>query len=105
MTTVTRIYRFEAAHRLPEGFGKASGLHGHSYTVRVELEGGYPTETLDRFWAGLSSTFDHKLLNDVFDDTTVEGLAESLLVRLGSACPVLAVEVQEGDLRFGRATR
>lgn len=34
---------FEAAHRLPEGFGPASGLHGHTYRMEVILRG----DTLD----------------------------------------------------------
>jgi queuosine biosynthesis protein QueD len=36
--TVSRIYHFEAAHRL-EGHEKCGKLHGHSYKVEITLEG------------------------------------------------------------------
>lgn len=103
-TTVTRIYRFEAAHSLPGFGGPAEALHGHSYAARVEVEGGYRTEDLDAAWSRLLPRLDHALLNEAFDDTTVEGLAAALFGRLADAgAPVRSVEVQEGDLRFGRA--
>lgn len=102
MTTITRIYRFEAAHQLPESFcGPATRLHGHSYTVRIEMPGGHRTEDLDAAWDELSSAcLDHRFLNDHFGDTTVEGLADAFF----TAFDAVSVEVQEGDLRFARAT-
>jgi 6-pyruvoyltetrahydropterin/6-carboxytetrahydropterin synthase len=36
---ITRIFRFEAAHHLPEHQGKCARLHGHSYRVEVTLRG------------------------------------------------------------------
>jgi 6-pyruvoyl-tetrahydropterin synthase len=100
--TVTRIYTFEAAHRLPDEFGgPATRLHGHTYTVRVTTPGGVRTEDTDATWETLRADLDHSLLNDVVDDTTVEGLAAFLLHELDAE----AVEVQEGNLRYARAER
>jgi 6-pyruvoyl-tetrahydropterin synthase len=98
--TVTRIYSFEAAHALPAEFGgPATRMHGHTYTVRVTVAGGVRTEDLDKTWKTISHRLDHRLLNDVVEDTTVEGLATYLLSELDAE----AVEVQEGNLRFARA--
>jgi 6-pyruvoyltetrahydropterin/6-carboxytetrahydropterin synthase len=36
---ITKIFRFEAAHHLPEHQGKCARLHGHSYRVEVTLRG------------------------------------------------------------------
>lgn len=37
---IRKKFRFEAAHRLPEAYsGRCRGLHGHSYTVEVFIEG------------------------------------------------------------------
>lgn len=99
-TSITRIYTFEAAHALPADFGgPATRVHGHTYTVRVTMPGRHRTEDLDREWDRLAARLDHRLLNEVIEDTTVEGLAEFVLAELDAQ----AVEVQEGTLRFGRA--
>jgi len=42
-TEVTKRFRFEAAHRLPDHKGKCRYYHGHTYTVEVRLA----ADTLD----------------------------------------------------------
>lgn len=37
--SITKIFRFEAAHRLSEHQGKCARLHGHSYKLEVTLRG------------------------------------------------------------------
>lgn len=45
-TTIAKQFRFEAGHRLSEGYqGRCAGTHGHSYLVEVELT----APELDRF--------------------------------------------------------
>lgn len=101
--TVTRIYTFEAAHQLPAEFGgPATQMHGHTYTLRVTVPGGTRTEDMDELWSQVvRPSVDHKVLNDVTSDTTVEGLAEWFARRFAMFTPP-AVEVQEGRLRFAR---
>lgn len=41
---ISKTYRFEASHYLPNHTGKCKRLHGHSYTVMVVVEG----EVMDR---------------------------------------------------------
>jgi 6-pyruvoyltetrahydropterin/6-carboxytetrahydropterin synthase len=36
---ITKIFRFESAHILPDHNGKCSRLHGHSYKLEVSLRG------------------------------------------------------------------
>ncbi len=37
MLTVTRRFTFDSAHRLPRHEGKCSRLHGHTYSLEVEV--------------------------------------------------------------------
>ncbi len=39
MYTLTKEFRFEAAHQLPQHDGKCRRLHGHSWVMRVIVEG------------------------------------------------------------------
>lgn len=41
MITVTKIFKFDAAHLLPEYEGKCKNLHGHSFVLDVEIAGMY----------------------------------------------------------------
>ncbi|MGH3834618.1 MAG: 6-carboxytetrahydropterin synthase QueD [Pseudonocardiaceae bacterium] len=90
MSTVYRIgkrFSFDAAHilrSLPVGH-KCARLHGHTYTVEIELSGrqltapGFVTDfgDLAAFQSYLDENFDHRLLNDVLDvEPTSELLAE-----------------------------
>jgi len=36
---ITKTFRFEAAHHLPEHRGKCANVHGHSYRLEVALRG------------------------------------------------------------------
>ena len=71
---VTKIFTFEAAHKLEKGYlGKCSKLHGHSYKVEATFEG----EELDQYdmlvdFARIKclankyviDKYDHTVLND-----------------------------------------
>src|SRR5579863_9685496 len=37
--TITKSFKFEAAHHLPQHDGKCRGNHGHSWKGRIELQG------------------------------------------------------------------
>lgn len=89
MYEITKVFEFEAAHHLtlvPYGH-KCRRVHGHNYTVTIELR----TSTLDphgfvvdfgdlnEFGAHLDDTYDHRNLNDVMAaETTAENLAHEL---------------------------
>ncbi|HEX4823111.1 MAG TPA: 6-carboxytetrahydropterin synthase QueD [Candidatus Polarisedimenticolaceae bacterium] len=81
---VRRVFRFEAAHRLPHHPGKCRELHGHSYRLVVAVD--RPVEAA----SGMAIDFgdlkaivrrevvdrvDHRSLNDLLDNPTAEVIA------------------------------
>ena len=87
MYTVTKEFKFEAAHslpHLPEGH-KCCRQHGHSYRVRIEVDGEPDARGMVMDYADISAavkpiiaTMDHYDLNDVMYPrmTTAENLAK-----------------------------
>lgn len=88
-----REFTFEAAHRLPyvpEGH-KCARLHGHSYRVRLYVEGDPGADgmvvdfaVIKEWWRPLHGSLDHRYLNEVpgLENPTSEVLALWLLARL-----------------------
>lgn len=84
---VTRRFKFEAAHHLPNYAGKCSNIHGHTWTIELAL-GGKLSETsgmvLDftnikaRFGDYIDKNYDHKDLNSIIDNPTAENIAIEL---------------------------
>jgi len=88
--TLSKTFRFEAAHHLPNHLGKCRDPHGHSYRLVVNVEGqidtraGEPTEgmvmdfdTIKTVWEEhLKPVLDHHDLNEQFlFITTAENIA------------------------------
>lgn len=86
-TSVTRIFRFEAAHYLPRYSGACARLHGHSYklevTVSAPMEFDVTLNAIDNMVIDFSQlstlvktlivdVYDHQNLNDFFGMPTVE---------------------------------
>ena len=93
---------FEAAHQLPWHQGKCHNLHGHSYKLEVTLG----SENLDTNGVVLDfdilsqivdevtvKRYDHKYLNDFFDNPTAENMAAEIFKNVST---VLAKN-QEGN--------
>lgn len=86
MPSVTKQFRFEAAHHIPNHPGKCKRLHGHSYMVEVTVIGDTNEETgmvidFDDLKAAVGPVieqYDHRNLNDIFLPlTTAENIARS----------------------------
>ena len=103
-----REFGFEAAHRLPNvpDDHKCARLHGHSFRVRVSLEGpvgatsGWVTDFADvsAVVTPIVDQLDHRLLNDIpgLDNPTSEVIARWLWTRIAPDLPgLVAVEVRE----------
>ena len=103
-----RVFRFEAAHRLPNvpPGHKCSRLHGHSYVVELRVRGPVGADTgwimdlgeLEDAWEPLHRVLDHHYLNDIegLDNPTSELLARWIWRRLRPGLPLLSeVGVQE----------
>lgn len=102
---VELVLAFAAAHRVDSPRAGCPGLHGHSYGLRITLEGEVDPVSgtvadLPRVEQLLQELvyrpLDHRLLNDHLDNPTLERLALHILGLLGSAVPEL-VEVRLDD--------
>ena len=83
---ITKEFRFDAAHclpNMPDGH-RYRRLHGHSFRVEVTLDGtpdprlGWIAdfEEIDRVLAGIAEEIDHNTLNDIpgLETTSTNGL-------------------------------
>jgi 6-pyruvoyltetrahydropterin/6-carboxytetrahydropterin synthase len=108
IVTLTKEYRFEAAHHLPRvpAGHKCARMHGHSYRVTLEVKGSIHPETgwlidygvIDDAWAPLQLRFDHHTLNEIpgLENSTSENLCVFIWNALRPQLPPLsAVTVSE----------
>jgi len=82
---VTRVFQFDAAHRLEDYVGKCSNLHGHTYKLEVTVRGVPDSRGIVVDFADLKRIYqehyepllDHKYLNETLPgiNTTAENLA------------------------------
>jgi 6-pyruvoyltetrahydropterin/6-carboxytetrahydropterin synthase len=114
--TIVRRYDFEAAHFLPhvpDGH-KCKTMHGHSYVVEVHLTGDVQESgpetgmvvdfgVVDEAARRLFGTWDHRPLNDLFPNPTVEVMAPIVCRHISAALrdgPPVSVRVH-----FSEGTR
>jgi 6-pyruvoyltetrahydropterin/6-carboxytetrahydropterin synthase len=107
--TISKRFTFEAAHHLPDHDGTCASLHGHSYVVIVECSGqlwesgaqrGMVTDygTIRSTAQPIIDRYDHRLLNDFFDNPTAELIAKSIYDELkGKHLKLSAVTIKETD--------
>ena len=99
---LTKQFRFESAHRLPntpEGH-KCRRLHGHSFRVTVEVKGEVDEEAgwlidyadIKAAWKPLGERLDHYFLNEIegLENPTSENLARWIWKRLKPELPLLS---------------
>lgn len=105
---LAREFSFESAHFLPnvpDGH-KCGRMHGHSYTVEVQVHGAVDEHTgfvqdfgdLSAAFAPIVKQLDHRLLNEIdgLENPTSEHLARWMWERLSSELPLLgAIVVSE----------
>jgi 6-pyruvoyltetrahydropterin/6-carboxytetrahydropterin synthase len=91
---IFKVFKFDAAHRLPKvpAGHKCARVHGHSFRVEIHMRGTVDRETgwvMD--FADIAATFqplldrlDHKYLNDIegLENPTSENLARWIWQRL-----------------------
>jgi 6-pyruvoyltetrahydropterin/6-carboxytetrahydropterin synthase len=110
VATITKIFRFEAAHHLPGHHGKCARPHGHSYRLEVTVRGsikhapGESDHGMVMDFGDLSRIVEHaviehldhqdlnavtnihttaeNLVHWIWDALTTHGLPEALLYRI-----------------------
>ena len=99
---LSRAFRFEAAHRLPNvpAGHKCGRLHGHSFRVELVCEGevdphlGWLVDfaEIKRAFDPLLMSLDHHYLNEIegLDNPTAENIARWIWDRLKPSLPSLA---------------
>jgi len=105
---IFKVYKFDAAHRLPNaGAGhKCSEVHGHSFCVEIHIRGPVDSRCgwvmdfadIDRAFQPVLDELDHKYLNDIegLENSTSENIAVWIWNRLHIPLPQLSkVVVQE----------
>jgi 6-pyruvoyltetrahydropterin/6-carboxytetrahydropterin synthase len=110
---IWKSFTFSAAHHLPnvKPGHKCGAVHGHTYTVVVELTGDV---SVDAGWVrdfgdisgavqSVLLALDHRDLNEVVANPTAENLAMWIRDRLRAKLPELsAVEVRESPTTGAR---
>ncbi len=96
--------KFQAAHFLKEYRGKCEHMHGHTFSVEVQIE----VKELDSTGIGIDFTEikqklsailpDHTLLNEVYSfSPSAENLSRHFFQELKKLFPVKAVTVWESE--------
>lgn len=117
-TTITKQFRFEAAHSLPNHDGKCRNLHGHSYLLEVSVTGPIhdsgPKEGMIMDFKDISTIvkreivdqWDHQYLNDLLPFvTSAENLAQECFRRLEQHLPVSKIKLWETSKSFVEVTK
>ena len=122
MLTVTKRFKFEAAHSLPNYKGNCHNLHGHSYNLEVTVTGpvendsASPTFGMIIDFSELSrivkqyivNKYDHQYLNDYFDNPTAENMCVSFGKQISEHLPthviLKSVKLWETDSSYAEYT-
>ncbi len=85
---IAKHFEFEASHKLPddECYGKCKNLHGHTYKLTVEVQGPINSKGWVINFKDLKEIvneliidkYDHGYLNDYFEISTAEIMAQKM---------------------------
>lgn len=76
---ITKEFRFEGAHALPNYDGLCRNIHGHSYILYVTVKGA-PLSSLESPKSGM--VVDFKILKDIVGKNIVEVFDHALILRV-----------------------
>ncbi len=98
---VSKEFTFDAAHFLTKYHGKCENLHGHTYRLRVTVEGPVGEDGMVVDFKELKvlvkekviDRYDHQNLNDFFENPSAELIAVQIWNDLLKELPVKLYEV------------
>lgn len=102
---LVRLYEFHSAHQLFWHKGKCSRIHGHSYKLEVHIfadklnENGVVMDVhdIDEIVQPLIDELDHKYLNNILDNPTMENIARFIWNRLKDKLPLYKIVLWESS--------
>lgn len=103
---VSKEFTFDSAHFLTKYHGKCEHLHGHTYKLRVTVEGEIQQNGLVIDFVILKKIvkekiiekFDHRSLNDYFENPTAEIVCEFIWNELKNLPELLKAEMKNPNL-------
>lgn len=103
---VTREFSFDSAHFLTRYHGQCEHLHGHTYRLWVTVEGEVQENGMVIDFVILKKIvkeqvldhFDHRCLNDFFENPTTEIVAQDIWQRLKNLPDLLKAELENPNL-------
>lgn len=98
---VSKDFTFDSAHFLTKYHGKCENLHGHTYKLRVTVEGPVGEDGMVMDFKDLKTLvkeqvidrYDHQNLNDFFENPSAELVAIKIWEDLVGELPVRLYEV------------
>jgi len=99
-----RTFYFDSAHFLPDYNGKCKRLHGHTYKLEVVIESEVGSDGMVMDFdevkkivnSEIIEKLDHRNLNDIFENPTVENIADWIFKELKNKIPIFSVKLWEG---------
>jgi 6-pyruvoyltetrahydropterin/6-carboxytetrahydropterin synthase len=85
MYTLNYKHSFDAAHKLPLPGSKCANLHGHTWTVEVEIECAELKNGMILDFSVLRDVIDeldHGFINDILENPTAENIADMFACKI-----------------------
>lgn len=100
---ISKEFTFDAAHFLKDYHGKCENLHGHTYRMRVTVEGDIKPNGLVMDFAEIKrivnekiiDKFDHANINDTLEHSTVENMCVWAWDQLKKDIPLTEIRIWE----------
>jgi 6-pyruvoyltetrahydropterin/6-carboxytetrahydropterin synthase len=103
---VTKEFQFSAAHFLTKYHGKCERMHGHNYRLQVTVDGKVQSNGMVVDFVILKKIvkdrilqkYDHRNLNDFFENPTAENVAISIWDELVDLPSLLQAELDDPNM-------
>lgn len=103
---VTKIFTFDAAHKLTNYYGKCERLHGHTYKLEVTLEGDVQSNGMVLDFVVLKhivkkhvlDKVDHHYLNDLLENPSAERMVMWMWDQLKDLPQLLKEEMDDPNM-------
>jgi len=100
---ITKIFRFDSAHKLKDYVGACANLHGHTYELHVSVKSEVDGKGFVMDFKELKTIvkervvdkLDHTLINDIIEQPTAENIVIWIWGQLKSKLPLYEIRLYE----------